>query len=310
MLLSRAPEFDDAGFPGPWFTHLDEVPPHMLDVVDPTRQGDDRVHKPGNPHDIAPVRAHRKLLRAKAPAPVRVVPLHRGVRRGMVGSDVVAVKRALSRAGYGRWSKTWTRLFGPFAVRNLRRFQQENGLHVDGVYGLTTHKKLVGKGAFDRWGAYLMGTAPFPATPEQRKRAKIVAAAMWGYHNRDRIHYDQWRPIDGHGHPFKLPLYTDCSGSDEDWYEWGGSPSTLHRGPAGQGYTGTHVDHGTPTSHPQPGDINFYGWDSHVHGPMHETIQVTASDKSDLCVSHGTEAGPSLVRRRYWAAYNESRSYI
>lgn len=308
-MLHQAPEFDDVGFPGPWLTNVSEVPEHLVDVVDPTNQGDDRVHKRGNPLRLM----HRRALSAtapKAPAPVRIVPLHRDIRRGTVGQDVVAVKRALSRAGYIKWQTTWTKLFGPYAVKSLRKFQQEHGLHVDGVYGLVTHKKLCALGGFDRYGAYLMGTAPYPLTPQERLRQQIVANAMWGYHNRDRIHYDQWRPIDGHRRPYKLPLYTDCSGSVEDWYEWAKASDPSGLGFNGQGYTGTQVNHGSPTRHPQPGDLNFYGWDYRVHGPMHVTIQVSSADTNDLCVSHGNEAGPSLVPRRYWSAYYESRSYV
>lgn len=305
------PAFDDQGFTGPWFSHLDEVPLSLLDTVNPDDQGDDRVHVPGNPHGLVPVRSLLAVVKFEViPAPVRVVPHHRDVKFGTIGSDSVAVKRALSRVGYIQWRTNWTRLFGLGAVKPLRKFQQEHGLHVDGVYGLASHMKLVGLGGFDRHGAYLMGAAPSPISAQQATRNRVVANAMWGYHNRDRIGYEQWRPIDGHGHPFKLPLETDCSGSVEDWYEWGHGPDPSRLGFDGQGYTGTQVDHGTATRHPQGADLNFYGWDYRVHGPMHVTIQVSSSDKSDLSVSHGTNAGPSLVQRKYWGAYYESRSYI
>jgi hypothetical protein len=305
------PAFDDLNFKGQSFVHLDEVPAELLDTVNPDEQGNDRVHVPGNPHKLEPVRKMLTVVKFEAvPAPVRIVPHHRDVKLGTIGVDSVAVKRALSKAGYIPWKSKWTRLFGTGSVKPLRKFQQDHGLHVDGVYGLLTHRKLVSLGAFDRFGAHLMGIAPYPISPAQATRNRIVANAIWGYHNRDRIGYEQWRPIDGHGHPFKLPLESDCSGTVEDWYEWGKGPDPSHLGFNGEGYTGTQVEHGTQTKHPQGADLNFYGWDYRVHGPMHVTIQVSSSDKSDLSVSHGTNAGPSLVARKYWSAYYESRSYI
>lgn len=309
-MIHKAPDFDDPGYPGPWFITPDQIPEHLLDKVDPATQGNDLVHAPGNPHNLTRQVASAARGTAVKAATVRVVPHHRDVKLGTIGVDSVAVKRALSRAGYIKWTTTWTKLFGPYAVKSLRKFQQQHGLHVDGIYGLLTHKKLVGLGAFDRYGAYLMGTAPYPISPQQALRNRIVANAMWMYHNRDRIHYAQYRPIDGHRHPFKLPLYTDCSGSVTDDYEWAKGPDPSHLGFNGEGYTGTQVNHGSPTKHPQGADLNFYGWDYRVHGPMHVTIQVSSADTSDLCVSHGNEAGPSLVQRKYWSAYYESRSYI
>src|SRR6188768_1202342 len=72
------------------------------------------------------------------------VPFKRTIKLGTVGLDCYAVKRALARSGHGVWGQWGTkpRLFGPFAVNNLKLFQKEKGLKADGVYGLNTHLKM------------------------------------------------------------------------------------------------------------------------------------------------------------------------
>lgn len=68
----------------------------------------------------------------------------RALKLGSRGKDVIAVKRALARAGYGDLSAkgTKTQLFGAFAVKNLKNFQKDHGLKPDGVFGEATFKKL------------------------------------------------------------------------------------------------------------------------------------------------------------------------
>ncbi len=83
-----------------------------------------------------------------------MTPFGRVLRAGMRGPDVLAMKRALSRAGYGRWT-AFTPLFGPFTVTLLKRFQKDHGLRSDGVYGPKTHEKL--EGFLDAYGRHLYG---------------------------------------------------------------------------------------------------------------------------------------------------------
>lgn len=66
----------------------------------------------------------------------------RVLKLGSRGTDVRAVKRGLARAGQGKLRGSKNRLFGPFTVRHLKRFQEDNRLKVDGEYGPKTHKQL------------------------------------------------------------------------------------------------------------------------------------------------------------------------
>ena len=74
------------------------------------------------------------------------VPLPRTLKYGSPpGEDWVAVKRAISRAGFWKWvpggefTETGTKLF---VENGIKRFQKAKGLKVDGVYGEVTHNVL------------------------------------------------------------------------------------------------------------------------------------------------------------------------
>lgn len=81
-----------------------------------------------------------------------MIAFKRIIRSGDYGSDVRAVKRALIKAGYGLGTVVTARM-GDTAVKRLRTFQQHNHLHVDGVYGPATHRKLAP--FFDAYGQHL-----------------------------------------------------------------------------------------------------------------------------------------------------------
>jgi peptidoglycan hydrolase-like protein with peptidoglycan-binding domain len=55
------------------------------------------------------------------------VPRAREIREGMHGDDVVAVKRALSRAGYLRWG-TFTAVWDAGAIAAVKPFQDDHGV--------------------------------------------------------------------------------------------------------------------------------------------------------------------------------------
>lgn len=237
----------------------------------------------------------------------RVVPFGRQIKAGTHGKDVVAVKRALAvwakhadHPEWFPWRKTWTVVFGPLAVRALKRFQKRHDLKVDGVYGPSTHKLLAS--FYDAYGARLLQQFPHATAAD-----KVVAEAFWGYHNRAAIHYAQWRPIDGHGHPHKLPLYTDCSGSVTDWYEWAGQKDPNGFGFNGLGYTGTLIDHGVRVTGPaRPGNLAFYGWNAALRTAEHVAVYVS----STRVVSLGSEIGPLLLDHHYRSDLWQVRSYL
>lgn len=68
--------------------------------------------------------------------------------------DIVAVKRAISRAGYFPWQKFDDTYSEKFAMEGVKKFQQQNGLTATGFYGKNTHDRLVDtrcKGKPDEW---------------------------------------------------------------------------------------------------------------------------------------------------------------
>lgn len=58
------------------------------------------------------------------------------------GDDVIAVKRAISRAGYFPWRKYDNAYNNRFAIDGVKEFQKASGLSAGGIYGKATHDKL------------------------------------------------------------------------------------------------------------------------------------------------------------------------
>jgi len=87
--------------------------------------------------------------------------------------DVVAVKRAVSRAGFFPWQDFDDSYNENFAMKGVKPFQQQNGLSATGNYGKDTHEKLRNtrrKGeptdwAFDQVAINLMKEAAGAAKP-------------------------------------------------------------------------------------------------------------------------------------------------
>jgi hypothetical protein len=113
-------------------------------------------------------------------------PFRRPLRLGAIGLDVVAVKRALKKAGFGK-GITISPRFGAIAVSDLKRFQHASSLKADGVYGAATHKKLAPK--FDARGIWLLQHAKIkherqvPALPRffSRPRGRLArGSGQWG----------------------------------------------------------------------------------------------------------------------------------
>jgi hypothetical protein len=144
-------------------------------------------------------------------------------------------------------------------------------------------------------------------TARQRVRARkrIKAAALLSVRHRGSIHYTQgWRRWDGvrlRKPPWKFPLYADCS-SHSTWLHWtavsrprrGGYRDYVNAAYWRAGFTGTQVNHGIRLSRPSlVGDLVFYGGSRGVPGHVATYIG------GGLCVSHGSEIGPILVRWNY-----------
>src|SRR6266576_1072437 len=146
-----------------------------------------------------------------------VVPIRRAVKSGTRGPDALAVKRALRRQGfYDPGKKHITKLFGPFAVKALKKAQRRYGLPADGVYGPRTHREFVKRNAFDPYGALLMGSVKLhpKRSAEEDIRSRIVSMAFYCYAHRDRMDYVQRRAMTSIVWNIwfpRLPASLDCS---------------------------------------------------------------------------------------------------
>jgi hypothetical protein len=89
--------------------------------------------------------------------------------------DVVAIKRAISRAGFFEWDKFSDAYGAKFAMEGVKEFQAANGISPTGIYGEATHKVLAAtkckkkpsEWAFDEFSIKLLTVAKaemFPAT--------------------------------------------------------------------------------------------------------------------------------------------------
>lgn len=137
-------------------------------------------------------------------------PFVRVLHQGDHGPDVVAVKRALIKWGAAPQGITLNPLLGARAESVLRRFQQREKLHVDGVYGPATHKEL--SPYFDEYGASLLVKEQhqLQAAAEPRNRFLQIAdltvqhQPLFRYTMAigDRPGYRGWfrnAPLDQHG---------------------------------------------------------------------------------------------------------------
>lgn len=223
---------------------------------------------------------------------IAVVPFKRLIQQGTTGRDVVAVKRALKAAGYGKGIVVNPR-FGNYAAADLARFQKAHGLKPDGEYGPKTHAKLV---AFmDAWGRWLY-THTRVKPPMNAYRLRVVQYCEWAAAHASRFGYEQIRPIPGD--PYAGYLLTDCSGFAKLSYKSAQAPS-----PDGLGWsignTTSLQAHGVAVSAPQPGDLVFY------RNPDHVGVYVGNGD----VIEHGSSVGPRRVSEWY-RTVTAIRSYL
>jgi hypothetical protein len=293
----------------PVYVSFADVP---LDDDDPADYGDDAALSAApwaNPHhpevrgDAAPAAVNLDRLAAvrhSKPRPAaRIVPHPRDLRRGMVGRDVLALQRALSKAGLRRWG-TFTTLFGPGTLDEVKTFQRRHRLAVDGVYGIATHRALAP--FYDAWGIHLLNLVHV-TTPAERRRATLLSAAMVLYNRRSIVHYTQgparmWivrNRLRTVARLAAMPYdYEDCSSSVTGLYYVAGLSDPNGLGYAGYGFTGTLAEHGyaIPAATAKVGALYFYGSGFPYH---HVTMNVAPG----RAFSHGSESGPSIINPVY-----------
>lgn len=245
-----------------------------------------------------------------------VIPYTREFKLGDEGPDCLAVKRALRHAGTYPKGKGGmpSAVFGPAAVRALKKFQTRNANVRVGIgkYTRPTHAALRAGKHFDAYGAYLMRRAA-RGGKEAQTRARIVSAALYA-HNHSPRHYSQDMALRMEGlrreiKPPNMWSYADCSGF-ATWAYWlAGAPDpngSRYTGyPATPMYTGSMAQHGKKVSRNEanPGDLAIYG-SSWPYG--HVAVYIGGGK----VVSHGHEGGPFLEDWDYRGDLNHLRSYF
>lgn len=205
------------------------------------------------------------------------------VQKGSTGNAVRAVQSQMNTHGN---HLAIDGQFGPATKEVVEIFQRNHPpLTVDGIVGPATWQRIVGP----------------PPADGKTVRERIVANAWWGVANREPIHYKQSRPIDGHRQPYKLPLWTDCSGFATDCYEWAGAPDPNGLHYNGQGYTGTMLDacEHIPKKEIRPGDLVVFG-----PGTGEHVVIIVGTSADPEVLSHGGEPGPIPLPVSREAAYH------
>ena len=178
--------------------------------------------------------------------PVKVVPYPGELKQGYRGREVTAIKRSLSHAGYFAWKpRAFTRLWGPFTTKAIKRFQKDSKLPQTGTYTRATHRNL--SPHFDAYSASLMGYKQ-PGLSVVRQR--IMTAAMTLRNRRSTVHYSMTakrmqivrEKMTMFDLATKAHIYEDCSSSLTGCYYVAGAPDPNNRNYDGQGYTGTLAD--------------------------------------------------------------------
>jgi hypothetical protein len=197
------------------------------------------------------------------------VPRGREIREGMRGDDVVAVKRALSRAGYLPWGK-FTPVWDAVAIAAVQPFQADHKVPPGpGTYGPLTHAALVGahaKGSATEWAydaraiALMQRFCAKLAEEPSGTRGAVLAEAIRLFAHRNEIDYVQSRPVKLGKPPF-VPSELDCSSFVTFCYFVAGADDPNGSNFDGFGNTTSLVRSGRPCSpgELEAGDLVFYG---------------------------------------------------
>lgn len=243
-----------------------------------------------------------------------VVPFVRVLKRGSVGRDCIAAKRALSRAGYMTWGD-FTNVWGEYAENALKKLEKARGWKITGVYAYTRHealRKMHRKGHPSEWAFDAMAIAIMrdeDVSPWERVSNRVTNAIDQAILHRDWIPYTMERPYpDIEPYPNLPNEGADCSGFVA-WALRSGGPGVPD--PNGM-VAGTYWRYGftgfmwarNPVV-PQLAvsrvcDLVFYGrpWES--GGGAHVAIvRHIEPDGTRYVGSHGSSVGPLNLRATY-----------
>jgi hypothetical protein len=250
----------------------------------------------------------------------------RDITRGCTGKDVVAHKRAISRAVPLRYPwHDFTPYAGDKFMRAVIEWKKSKRMNSIPRIGRTAHEVLERTHAKEepkQWAfdavAIKLAAEYYEAThvkPENKVREAIVSAAFFWYAHRGGIAYSQYRPFQV-GKPPWVPNRWDCSALATNCHYAGGAPDPNGRNYDHQGYTGTLIDHGVRVSSVQaldPGDLIFYGHAGSRPGfpsgsPTHVAVYVGLKNGKHMVISHG-HYPMSYYAYNYRSDINQYRHY-
>lgn len=222
------------------------------------------------------------------------------------GSDVIAVKRAISRLGLWEWREFDDSYSNAFS-KAVAAFQKKNGITATGYYGKATHQKLIaarvpanldhaGEYAFDQYSINLY-KGHEDLTDAQKIMVDIWRWWDWLVAHEPAVHYSQNRPIYPlvrHQSPPLLPTWLDCSGTFTyvAWLADARAPDAIF-GFNGGGNTESLQSSGFRIAE---SEVDKYAKSYYV-GCLYgrnawDTTHICAMKNSKEVYSHGQEGGP------------------
>ena len=239
------------------------------------------------------------------------VPHPRDIDKGMHGDDVIAVKHALSRAGYLPWGN-FTPLWDDAIMAAIQPFQNAHQVPPGpGTYGPKTHAALVSahrKGSTTEWAydahavalmtKFAATLAAAPKVAGTRGAVLAEAARLYAHRGRNRLRPDRGRSSCTNRHTY--PPSLDCSSFVTLCYFVAGAPDPSGLSYTGYGNTTNLLAHGASCT-PQElvaGDLVFYGStlpkDASEWSPVGSPTHVVLYDHDGLTYSQG---GPNEMHR-------------
>ena len=259
------------------------------------------------------------------------VPFKRELQLGDTGEDVLAVKRAIARAGFWKWQQFSEKYHEKFArgkPRPTPRFNQgvagykrSQGIKAGITYTKETHQALVatrvpagkpnaGEWVFDK-SARMLYNGFEDISAEEKILTDIYKYWDELVRNKYSVHYSQMRPWKKKD-PITYPIWLDCSSTCiyTAWLADAKSPDPVN-GFNGYGYTGTLISGGFRIAHNEVERyankhliLAFYGtsrWN---------TKHVTSVKSLNKVYSNGSERAPEILTTPYYRGdFIEFRAY-
>jgi hypothetical protein len=224
------------------------------------------------------------------PAPPYRRPLHRGDH----GADVIALQRALHKAGM-RDGQPSGEFKDPTVLQVAHYKRHFRFAHPVGVVHEPMWHDLIHRGFFDGYDVWLVTHMPKPKPPPSDQRLLARHAAAVAYALRGRIGYIQQRPMQDMAPLPNLDEWTDCS----EFWKWcrrcgGMSPGDNDGWAYGNTESLKQFGHSISSSQLRIADAVFYGTGS-TSDPFHMALYAGGG----MVYSMGSSPGPYYLPMGY-----------